>query len=222
MQQNRLQNKGEDAENAKRMLVWVLSNTLKFLHPFMPFITEEIWQTLPHEGESIMISDWPVYSDELNFADDEIEMERIITAIKAIRNRRAEMNVAPSKKAKVYIATSYIDTFEKAGVFMSRLASASETQVGAEFEIEQAVSIVTADAKIYIPMGELIDFEAEKARLNKELEATQKDLDFVNNKLNNKNFVEKAPANVVQAQRDAAAKYAEKIAMLKESISKLG
>ena len=218
----RLQNKGEDAENAKRMLVWVLSNTLKLLHPFMPFITEEIWQTLPHEGESIMISDWPVYSDELNFADDEIEMERIITAIRAIRNRRAEMNVAPSKKAKVYIATSYIDTFEKAGVFMSRLASASETQVGAEFEIEQAVSIVTADAKIYIPMGELIDFEAEKARLNKELEATQKDLDFVNNKLNNKNFVEKAPANVVQAQRDAAAKYAEKIAMLKESISKLG
>ena len=218
----RLQQGGENAVNAKRVLVSVLGNTLKLLHPFMPFITEEIWQTLPHEGESIMISSWPKYDEALSFRAEETEMNRIMTAIRAIRNRRAEMNVAPSKKAKVFIATAYKDTFEKAGVFMSRLASASETQVGDSFDAEGAVSIVTEDAKIYIPMGDLVDFEAEKARLEKELEKTQKDLDFVNGKLNNEKFVSKAPADVVQAQRDAAAKYSEKIEMLRESIAKLG
>ena len=218
----RLQNGGEEAMNAKRVLVYVMSNTLKLLHPFMPFITEEIWQTLPHEGESIMISAWPVYDSALSFPEEEAEMERIMTAIRAIRNRRAEMNVAPSKKAKVYIATSYADTFGKAGIFMQRLASASDFEVGEAFDIEGSVSIVTSDAKIYIPMGDLVDFEAEKARLNKELEAVQKDLDFVNNKLSNENFVSKAPEAVVNAQREAAAKYAEKIALLKDSIAKLG
>ncbi len=217
----RLQKGGEDAENAKRVLVWVMSNTLKLLHPFMPFITEEIWQTLPHTGESIMISEWPEYNESLNFADEEAEMNRIMTAIRAIRNRRAEMNVAPSKKAKVYIATSYKDTFSKAGIFMQKLASASEVELGDSYDIDGAVTIVTEDAKIYIPMGDLVDFEAEKARLNKELQSVQKDLDFVNNKLSNENFVAKAPANVVAAQREAAAKYIEKIAMLKDSISKL-
>jgi valyl-tRNA synthetase len=217
----RLQKGGEDAANAKRVLVWVMSNTLKLLHPFMPFITEEIWQTLPHTGESIMISEWPEYNESLNFADEEAEMNRIMTAIRAIRNRRAEMNVAPSKKAKVYIATSYKDTFSKAGIFMQRLASASEVELGDSYDIDGTVTIVTEDAKIYIPMGDLVDFEAEKARLNKELQSVQKDLDFVNNKLSNENFVAKAPANVVAAQREAAAKYIEKIAMLKDSISKL-
>ena len=218
----RLQQGGERAENAKCVLVWVLGNTLKLLHPFMPFITEEIWQTLPHEGESIMISAWPEYDEKLAFTAEETEMSRIMTAIRAIRNRRAEMNVAPSKKAKVYIATAYTSTFEKAGEFMARLASASETEVGSAFDIEGAVSIVTEDAKIYIPMGDLVDFEAEKARLRKELEKVQKDLDFVNAKLNNENFVSKAPANVVEAQKEAAARYSEKIAMLEESIAKLG
>lgn len=218
----RLQKGGEEAKNVKQVLVWTMSNTLKLLHPFMPFITEEIWQTLPHVGESIMISEWPVYDESHCFVNEEAEMDRIMTAIRAIRNRRAEMNVAPSKKAKVYIATSYTDTFRKAGEFMSRLASASETEIGDSFEIDGSVSIVTQDAKIYIPMGDLVDFEAEKARLNKELEAVRKDLDFVNNKLNNANFVAKAPAAVVEAQREAAAKYTEKIAMLEESIAKLG
>ncbi len=218
----RLQQGGEGAENAKRVLVWVLTGTLKLLHPFMPFITEEIWQTLPHEGESIMISAWPEYDENLDFASEEAEMNRIMTAIRAVRNRRAEMNVAPSKKAKVYIASAYKSTFEKAGVFMSRLAGASETEVGDSFDIEGAVSIVTEDAKIYIPMGDLVDFEAEKARLGKELEKVRKDLEFVNSKLSNENFVSKAPAKVVEAQKEAAAKYAEKIAMLEESIAKLG
>ena len=217
----RLQQGGEGAQNAKQVLVYIMSNTLKLLHPFMPFITEEIWQTLPHEGESIMISQWPVFDESLSFNAEVTEMERVMTAVRAIRNRRAEMNVPPSKKAKVYIATNYSDTFEQGAVFMQRLASASEVSVADAFELEGAVCIVTQDAKIYIPLGELVDFEAEKARLNKELAAVQKDLDFVNGKLSNENFVAKAPANVVAAQREQAAKYEEKIALLKESIAKL-
>ena len=218
----RLQKDGEEAKTAKQVLVWVMSNTLKLLHPFMPFITEEIWQSLPHEGESIMVSAWPEYDESHAFAAEEAEMERIMTAVRAIRNRRAEMNVPPSKKAKLYIATAYKDTFEQGGIFMQRLASASEVEVADEFEIEGSVCIVTHDAKIYIPMGELVDFEAEKARLNKELAAVQKDLDFVNGKLSNENFVAKAPAAVVEGQREQKAKYEEKIAMLKDSIAKLG
>ena len=218
----RLQKDGEEAKTAKQVLVWVMSNTLKLLHPFMPFITEEIWQSLPHEGESIMISAWPEYDESHAFAAEEAEMERIMTAVRAIRNRRAEMNVPPSKKAKLYIATAYKDTFEQGGIFMQRLASASEVEVADEFEIDGSVCIVTHDAKIYIPMGELVDFEAEKARLNKELAAVQKDLDFVNGKLSNENFVAKAPAAVVEGQREQKAKYEEKIAMLKDSIEKLG
>ncbi len=218
----RLQKGGNEAQTAKQVLVWVMDKILKLLHPFMPFITEEIWQTIPHDGESIMISAWPEFDDALSFAAEEAEMEGIMTAVRAIRNRRAEMNVPPSKKAKVYIATAHKETFEQGGVFMQKLASASEVEIADAFELDGAVCIVTQDAKIYIPMGELVDFEAEKARLNKELAAVQKDLDFVNGKLSNENFVAKAPANVVAAQREQAAKYAEKIAMLKESIAKLG
>ncbi len=218
----RLQKGDASAQNARQVLVWVMNNILKLLHPFMPFITEEIWQSLPHEGESIMISKWPEFCEEYSFTAEETEMERTMTAIRAIRNRRAEMNVPPSRKAKVYIATSYKDTFEQGGIFMQRLASASEVDVADSFDLDGAVCIVTEDAKIYIPMGELVDFEAEKARLSKELAAVQKDLDFVNGKLSNENFVAKAPANVVAAQREQAAKYEEKIAMLKESIAKLG
>ncbi len=218
----RLQKDGAEAQNARQVLVWVMSNTLKLLHPFMPFITEEIWQTLPHDGESIMISAWPEFNEANAYAAEEAEMERIMTAVRAIRNRRAEMNVPPSKKAKVYIATAYKATFEQGGVFMQKLASASDVEVADSFELDGAVCIVTEDAKIYIPMGELVDFEAERARLLKELAAVQKDLDFVNSKLSNENFVAKAPANVVAAQREQKARYEEKIAMLNESIAKLG
>ena len=218
----RLQKGGSEAKDAKQVLVWVMSNTLKLLHPFMPFITEEIWQTLPHDGESIMISAWPEYDPAHSFEAEEAEMERIMTAVRAIRNRRAEMNVTPSRKAKVYIATAYKPAFEHGSVFMQRLASASEVEVADSFELDGAVCIVTADAKIYIPMGELVDLEAEKARLNKELAAVEKDLAFVNGKLSNENFVAKAPAAVVEAQREQKTRYEEKIAMLKESIAKLG
>ncbi|MBR3869674.1 MAG: valine--tRNA ligase [Clostridia bacterium] len=215
----------EDAEKkatCKGVLVYVMSNTLKLLHPFMPFITEEIWQTLPHAGESIMISEWPKFTDELVFTDDETEMERIMTAIKAVRNRRAEMNVAPSKKAEVYVATSYKDTFEIGKEFFKRLASASDVQVADSFDIEGSVSIVTADATIYLPLAQLVDFEAEKKRLNKELAEAEKKLGFIENKLNNPGFLAKAPEAVIAQQKEDGAKLQEKIALLKSSIEKLG
>ena len=215
-------NSGDEkaAQTARDMLVYIMSNTLKLLHPFMPFITEEIWQTLPHDGESIMISEWPVYKDEHNFSVEEQEMDRIMEAVRAIRNRRAEMNVPPSKKAKYYIATAHKDTFEKAGIFMQRLASCSEAEIGDSFEIDDTVCIVTTDAKIYIPLGELVDFEKEIARLNKEKEKVLKDLEFIDKKLNNENFVAKAPKTVVDGQREAAQKLRDKIAMIDESIEK--
>ena len=215
-------NSGDEkaAQTARDMLVYIMSNTLKLLHPFMPFITEEIWQTLPHNGESIMVSDWPAYKEEFDFSVEEQEMDRIMEAVRAIRNRRAEMNVPPSKKAKYFIATAYKDTFEKAGIFMQRLASCSEAEVGDSFEIDGAVCIVTADAKIYIPLGELVDFDQEIARLNKEKEKVLKDLEFIDKKLNNENFVAKAPKAVVDGQREAAQKLRDKIAMIDESIAK--
>ncbi|MBQ6265805.1 MAG: valine--tRNA ligase [Clostridia bacterium] len=210
------------SKDVKKILVYIMTGILKLLHPFMPFITEEIYQTIPHGDEALMISAWPEYDENLTFSAEEAEMDRIMKAIRAIRNRRSEMNVPPSKKAKVIIVSAYKETFEQAGVFMQRLASASEVELVGDFSDDTAVCIVTDDAKIYIPMGDLIDFEAEKARLNKELESAKKDLQFVNNKLNNANFVSKAPQAVVSAQREQAAKLSEKITMLEESIAKLG
>lgn len=211
----------EGKKTAKAVLVYVMSNTLKLLHPFMPFITEEIWLALPHDGESIMISDWCKYDESLSFPEEEEAMERIMAAIKAVRNRRSEMNVPPSKKAKLYIATKYKDDFANGSVFMTRLAYASEIEIGDEFEIEGSVCVITESAKIYIPLNELVDLAAEKARLEKELAAAKKDLEFVENKLNNPGFMAKAPEKVVAQQRDAQAKHSAKIAMLEESLLKL-
>ena len=145
----------------------------------------------------------------------------IMDAVRAIRNRRAEMNVPHSKKAKIYISTSHVDTFKLSVEFMQKLAGASEVEVEDGIEIDGAVCIVTDAAKIYIPMGDLVDFEAERARLNKELASAQKQLDGINAKLSNENFVSKAPAQVVDAQREAARKLNEKIAMLNDSLSKI-
>ena len=217
----RLQLGGKPAEHAKAVLVYVMTNTLKLLHPFMPFITEEIWQTLPHEGESIMISDWPVYDKTLTFEAEDLEMERIMEAIRAVRNRRAEMNVPPSRKAKVFIETAYKNTFNSAGIFMKKLAWASEVEVGSGFNGNNAVSIITADAKIFIPMGDLVDFEAERARLNKELAVAEKNLENILSMLANEGFVSKAPAAVVEVQKENGEKLKDKIEMLKESLLSL-
>ena len=205
----------------KAVLVYVMSNTLKLLHPFMPFITEEIWQTLPHDGDSIMISEWPVYSDELSFKADENEMEKVMTAIKAVRNRRAEMNVPPSKKAKIFIETAYENTFSEGANFFVRLASASEVEIVKDYENDEAVAIITEAARLFIPLDELVDFKAELERLEKEKAGVLKEIAFVSNKLNNANFVAKAPEALVNEQREKLNKYNEKLKMLEESIAKI-
>ncbi len=218
----RLNGDDENAkQTAKSVLVYVMSNTLKLLHPFMPFITEEIWQTLPHDGESIMISDWPKYSSELEFKSEEAEMQRVMTAVKAVRNRRSEMNVAPSKKAQIIIDTPYVDTFTNGAEFFARLAAASEVRIVPGYEDDSAVTVITADAKIYIPMDELVDFKAELERLEKEKKGVQKDIDFISNKLNNQNFVAKAPAKLVEEQREKLKAYTEKMRMIDDSIEKI-
>ncbi len=218
----RLNSENEEEKNtAKAVLVYVLSNTLKLLHPFMPFITEEIWQALPHVGETIMRSEWPQYSDALSFENEEADFEKLMSVIKAIRTRRSEMNVAPSKKAKVYIATSEENIFVDGAKYIEKLASASEVEVGKEFDIPGAVTVVTDCAVAMIPMNELVDFEAERQRLQKELDVALKDKEFFEKKLNNPGFVAKAPAAVVEQQRESLNKVLDKINMLNESIKNL-
>ena len=209
------------ATTARAVLVYVMSGMLQLLHPFMPFITEEIWQSLPHDGDSIMVSKWPEYNESLDFADEEAEFERIVKAIRAVRVRRNEMNVPPSRKAKITVETAYADTFKAGSVFFTRLAYASEIAINEPMDDPSAVSIITDDAKIYIPLGDLIDFEAERARLNKERDALLKDIAFVENKLNNPGFVSKAPEKVVSDQRKNLEVYKEKLAMLDERLKAL-
>jgi len=214
---------GECADTAKAVLVYVLTDILKLLHPFMPFITEEIYQAIPHDTESIMISKWPEYDPTLSFADEEAQMEKIMDAIRAIRNRRAEMNIPPSKKSKVYVETAFADVFAVGSEFIKRLAYASDVEIADAFgDLGNTVTIVTNDAKIYIPLGDLVDFEAEAKRLQKELAAAEEKLAFINKKLDNPGFVNKAPEKVVQQNRDEAAKLTEKIANLRSSLENLG
>lgn len=214
---------GEGADTAKAVLVYVLTDILKLLHPFMPFITEEIYQAIPHDTESIMISKWPEYDPALSFADEEAQMEKIMDAIRAIRNRRAEMNIPPSKKSKVYVETAFADVFAVGSEFIKRLAYASDVEIADAFgDLGNTVTIVTNDAKIYIPLGDLVDFEAEAKRLQKELAAAEEKLAFINKKLDNPGFVNKAPEKVVQQNRDEAVKLTEKIANLRSSLENLG
>ena len=209
---------GEGADSARRVLLYVMTGMLKLLHPFMPFITEEIWQTLPHEGESLMISAWPVYDAAYHFPAEEKEMERVMEAIRGIRNRRAEMNVPPSKKADLYIETAFADTFTAGIPFLQRLASAAEVQVGDSFEVPGAVSIVTAAATVKIPMDALVDKAAELARLEREYNNVKKQLDGVMARLNNKAFTDKAPEAVVNGAREQAAGLQEKLTLLTQSM----
>ena len=213
---------GDGADDARRVLVYVMTGMLKLLHPFMPFVTEEIWQSLPHEGEALMVAPWPVADPALHFPAEEKEMERIMEAIRAIRNRRAEMNVPPSKKAQVFIETAFTATFERGAPFIERLASASEVRVGERFDLPGAVSIVTPDATVKIPMDELVDLAAERARLLKERETAQKQLDGVVARLSNEAFTSKAPAQVVDTARENAARLQEKIALLDQSLAAMG
>ena len=210
-------------ENVQKVLCYVLSGAMQLLHPFMPFITETIWQALPHEGPSVMVSSWPEYDEKLNFSVEEAQMESLMDAVRAIRNRRAEMNVPPSKKAKVLILTEKKDTFSAGAGFFPKLAYASEIELidAVPADAAKMASVVTGDAQIYMPMGDLIDFEAERARLGKEKSKVEADIDFVMKKLNNPKFVDKAPEKVVAAEREKAEKLREHLAKLEESIAAL-
>ncbi|MBQ8696531.1 MAG: class I tRNA ligase family protein, partial [Clostridia bacterium] len=219
----RFNDKGSESNVvAQNVIAYVLSGTMQLLHPFMPFISEEIWQSLPHEGESIMVSNFPVYSDALNFAEDEVKMDRLIAAIRAIRNRRAEMNVPPSKKAMVYIVTPYTDTFtEKTGVFFEKLASASGMQVCDKYEGDDAVQIVTDAAQIYIPLAQIIDFEKERERLEKEKATVLSEIERIEKKLSNEGFVAKAPEAVVNGEKEKLKKYRDTLAGVEEALAKI-
>ena len=219
----RLSAKGtEDNPVAQNVIAWVLSNTMKLLHPFLPFITEEIWLALPHTGDSIMISSYPQTDPALDFPEDEASMDRIIELIKAVRNRRAEMNVPPSKKTTLYIVSAYGDTFNSVvSHFFTRLASASEVIYTGEFTGDNAVSIVTGSATAYIPLAEMIDTEKELARLTKELENTEKEIDRLTKKLSNGGFTSKAPAAVVEGEKAKLEKYRETLDGIKTAIANL-
>ena len=220
----RLQAGGDKARSVQQVLVYVLGNTLKLLHPFMPFITEEIWQSLPHAGEgpSIMVAKWPVYDPALSFAREEADFQKVMDIIKAIRNQRAEMNIPPAKKAKVYIETAETGVFRDGAPFLERLASAQSVEVGERFDLPGAVQVVTPAAKAYIPMEQLIDREKELARLQKEKEKCLSDIAFVEKKLQNQAFVAKAPAQVVEAERKKIQVSQQHLAKLEESIAALG
>ncbi len=213
---------GESNKAAQQTLNYVLSGTLKLLHPFMPFITEEIWQALPHVGDSIMVSDYPAYDEALNFPADEKYMSGVIEAIKAVRNRRAEMNVPPSRKAHIFIKTPDRSSFEGSEIFFEKLASAAGVSYLEGEEPENAVSIVSGDSVLYLPVNEMVDTEAERARLNKELENAEKMIASANSKLNNADFVSRAPEKVVNIEKDKLEKFTALKASILAELERLG
>ena len=221
MAKSRIFDTGAASLTAKRVLVKVLTGILKLLHPYMPFITEEIYQALPHTDESIMISEYPVYDAALDYSREADDVERIIAAIGAIRARRAEMNVPPSKKAKLYAVTKYQDTFRRAEKILLKLASASEVIITEEYTSDDAVAIATDVGTLYIPLAEVIDFEKERARLNAEFAKNENEISRLEKKLSNEGFVAKAPAAVIEGERAKLKKYLEIRASLNESLAKL-
>ncbi len=218
----RLQASGETSLNAQKVLVYVMTNTLKLLHPVMPFITEEIWKSLPNEGESIMVAKWPEYDEALDFAKEEADFEKVMAAIRGIRNARAGMNVPPSRKAALFIATDSAEIFGQCKPYFESLASAAEIQIADSFEVAKAAVVVTDAARIFIPMGDLVDYEKELARLNKEKDNCQKDIDVISRKLSNEQFVSKAPAALVEKEKEKLANANERMSKILASIAELG
>ncbi|MBQ7320411.1 MAG: valine--tRNA ligase [Clostridia bacterium] len=214
---------------AQNVLCYVLTGILKLLHPFMPFITEEIYQSLPHaanDAESIMIAKYPVYDAAMQFEADAAHMSHVIDAIRAIRNRRSEMNIVPSRRAKVYIETKHAESFpQSVEPFFQRLASASEVEVAETFEgklnADETVQIVTAAATVYLPLSDIIDTEKEKARLSAEKIRLESEIVRIQKKLENEGFVAKAPAAVVEGERAKLAKYQENLEGVIAALAKL-
>ncbi len=213
----------ESGVAAQYVLTYVLSNTMKLLHPFMPFITEEIWQHLPHTGESIMISPWPQYDESLVFSSEEEQMQLIMDAISAVRNRRLEMNVPPSKKAQMILVTKRLDIFNAGVPFFEKLASASAVTVTQNKDSvpDGAVNIVVAEAEIFLPMSELVDRDKEIERLTAEKKKLEAEIKRVEGKLSNKGFVDKAPKNIVDEERAKGEKYQAMLDKVLETLSAL-
>ena len=214
---------GQDKKTAQQVLSYVLVGSLKLLHPFMPFITEEIFSKLPTGEKSIMISKWPKYSESLDFAEAEKQMQIIMDAIRSVRNIRSQMNVVPSKKAKLIIVAKDTSVFENSSSYFEKLASASETVVTSVKDgiDDNAVNVVVEGATIYIPLDDLVDREKEIERLEKELKTLEGEIKRVEGKLSNEGFVKKAPAKVIEEERAKGEKYAKMLAEVKESLSKL-
>ena len=208
-------------KTAQKVLSYVLSNTLVLLHPFMPFITEEIWQHLPHKGETIMRTEWPEYDKAFEFEAENKQMTMIMDAIKAIRNIRNSMNVPPSKKAKLYIKTDDREIFALGENFYKKLASASEVEFVSEEVKENSVSVVSDGAVLYLPVGDLVDVEKERERLTKEKQTLEAEVKRVESKLNNPGFTAKAPAHLVEEERNKGIKYQEMLDKVLESLAKL-
>ena len=217
---------GEDEKSklaAQKVLVYVLDQFLRLLHPFMPFITEEIWQAIPHEGRFLMLADWPKYDENLNFSVEAAHMESVMNAIRSIRNRRAEMNVPPSKKSTLYVVSDKSEIFRQGTGFICRLAYADQVIIcDSDPEgHENMVCVVTNDAKLYIPLEELIDFEKELARIEKEKANCLKQIAMFEGKLSNEAFVSRAPEKVVAEQREKLEKNRALLAQLEESEKRL-
>ncbi|MBE7014142.1 MAG: valine--tRNA ligase [Ruminococcaceae bacterium] len=216
----RLYAKEESGRVAQNVLSYVLSGSLKLLHPFMPFISEEIFMALPTNEESIMISKWPEYVSELSFKDDEKKVEMIIGAIKALRNLRAEMNVPMSKKAKMFIVTDDVDTFTKGAGFFTKLGGASEVVVTTDKDltVENAVSLVVEGAQILMPLGELVDLKKERERLEKEKEHILSEIKRVDSRLSNEGFVNKAPQKLIDEEKEKKLKFEEMLRQIEDKL----
>ena len=222
MAKSRIFEGGAPALTAKRVLVKVLTSILALLHPYMPFITEEIYQAIPHSEESIMLESFPREGDVPTFANEAAAVDRIIACITAIRARRAEMNVPPSKKAKLYVVTKYRDDFSSSGKILEKLASCSSVIITDSYESDDAVMIATEAGSMYIPLAEVIDFEKERARLNAEMKKNDSEIERIEKKLSNEGFVAKAPAQVIEGERAKLQKYLETREALILALEKLG
>ena len=229
MTKARLQGEDQGAkEQAQRVLCYVLTDILKLLHPFMPFLTEEIWQALPHEKDLtekfLMLQTWPEYQDALAFPQEEKAVELLMDAVKAVRARRSEMNVPPSKKAHLTIASQETAAFTAGIPFLKRLAYASDVEVAdpASFTAPKgSVEVVTSAARIAMPLAELVDLAQENARIEKALKKNEGELDKLNKKLSNPGFLAKAPENVVAAEKERAEKLTALIEKLREQAASL-
>ena len=198
---------GENEESkltAQKVLLYVLDQVLRLMHPFMPFVTEEIWQAIPHEGKALIAAKWPEYHPAMDYPTEEQHMEAVMLAIRTIRNRRSEMNVPPSRKADLYVVTDKPDVFEEGAPFITRLAYAEKIFVSTEEPDghEEMTQAITPDAKLYLPLAQLVDLDKELTRVAKEKENAQKEITRAEAQLSNEKFISRAPEAVINAQKE--------------------